>query len=271
MGRQQDTPDFKRSSRIHQARIEPTVGERELTRKLIAADGAGTREAYGQKLLSAMCIRLRITPVRLHVLDKNQPHKKSGGRLAYKEYGAYYLEDQVIQIANLTAVRGKVVAGKTFFDTLIHEFMHHFDRKFLKIASTPHSPGFYNRIDNLKQKLLGKGPDSPEGDGGGKWEPPPKGLMAAVEEAAQRARVACQMPESRERPGVPAVGARVPRWQPGLVKGLFSHPEAAGPRLSEIKTSGDANGTSATDEPRASQPRHEEETAPDQLSLGFED
>ncbi len=128
MGRCRDTPDFKRSSQIHQARIKPTAEERELTRKLIAADGAGTREAYGQKLLSAMCARLRITPVRLHVLDKNQPHKKSGGRLAYKEYGAYYLEDQVILIANLTAVRGKVVAGKTFFDTLIHEFMHHFDR-----------------------------------------------------------------------------------------------------------------------------------------------
>ncbi|MBT6396656.1 MAG: hypothetical protein HOJ95_18350, partial [Nitrospinaceae bacterium] len=189
MGRRRDTPDYKRSSRIHQARIRPTVEERELTRKLIVANGAGTREAYGQKLLSAMCARLRITPVRLHVLDKNQPHKKSGGRLAYKEYGAYYLEDQVILIANLTAVRGKVVAGKTFFDTLIHEFMHHFDRKFLKISSTPHSPGFYNRIEDLKLKLLGKGPDSPESgnDGGGKWEAPPKGLMAAVEEAAQQA------------------------------------------------------------------------------------
>ncbi len=197
MGRRRDTPDFKRSSRIHRVRLRPTAEERELTEKLIKSGGAGPREAYGQKLLNEMCARLRIPPVRLHVQDKNQPHKKQGGRLAYKEYGAYYLDDQVIRIANLTAVRGQVVAGKTFFDTLVHEFMHHLDRKLLRIPSTPHSPGFYNRIDDLKRKLLGGGEDAPVGEESeGQWEPPPKGLLSALERAAREAREAGRRPEA---------------------------------------------------------------------------
>ena len=34
--------------------------------------------------------------------------------------------------------------------------MHHIDRKFLRIPSTPHSPGFYARIEDLKSKLMRK-------------------------------------------------------------------------------------------------------------------
>ncbi len=212
MGKRRDTPDFKRSSRINRVSLRPTAEERELTEKLIKSGGAGPREAYGQKLLNTMCARLRISPVRLHVQDKNQPHKKLGGRLAYKEYGAYYLDDQVIRIANLTAVRGQIVAGKTFFDTLVHEFMHHLDRKLLRIHSTPHSPGFYNRIDDLKRKLLGEGEDAPAGENGGQWEPPPRGLLSALEQAAREARDAGRMPVANaSRTGSPA-GTRAPRW-----------------------------------------------------------
>ncbi len=220
MGKRRDTPDFKRSSRINRVSLRPTAEERELTEKLIKSGGAGPREAYGQKLLNTMCARLRISPVRLHVQDKNQPHKKLGGRLAYKEYGAYYLDDQVIRIANLTAVRGQIVAGKTFFDTLVHEFMHHLDRKLLRIHSTPHSPGFYNRIDDLKRKLLGEGEDAPAGENGGQWEPPPRGLLSALEQAAREARDAGRMPVANaSRTGSPA-GTRAPRW--GGETGLFS-------------------------------------------------
>ncbi len=224
MGRRRDTPDFKRSSRIHRVRLRPTAEERELTEKLIKSGGAGPREAYGQKLLNEMCARLRIPPVRLHVQDKNQPHKKQGGRLAYKEYGAYYLDDQVIRIANLTAVRGQVVAGKTFFDTLVHEFMHHLDRKLLRIPSTPHSPGFYNRIDDLKRKLLGGGEDAPAGEESeGQWEPPPKGLLSALERATREAREAGRMPEPDAPRTGPPLGTRAPRWGPEA--GLFSSPQ----------------------------------------------
>ena len=206
--------------------------------------------------MNAICGRLRLPSVRLRVQDVHQPHKKSGGRLAYKEYGAYYLDEQVIRIANLTAVRGKVVAGKTFFDTLIHEFMHHIDRKLLNLSSTPHSLGFYNRIDDLKRKLLGGGPAaSPEESRGGRWEAPPKGLLAAVERAAREAKAERRGDEDEARAApaagraaregkvpaaagraakAPAAGARVPRWSRDLFSDTPSGGGEPGARPPEI-------------------------------------
>jgi len=189
MGKRQSTPDFKRSNRIHRVNFNPSAEELSLSKKLIETARAGAREAYGQKLLNNLCAQLRAAPVRLHVHAVNQPHKKTGGRIAYKEYGAYYLDEEVIRISNLTAVRGQIVAGKSFFDTLIHEFMHHLDRKLLGIPSTPHSRGFYHRVDDLKRKLIGGTPQISTGKNhcNGQWESPPKGLLAAVEHAAREA------------------------------------------------------------------------------------
>ena len=229
--RRRNTPDYNRSNRISALKFKPTSEERSITSKLIQTERAGLREAHGQKLLNAICRRLRLPSVRLRVQDAHQPHKKSDGRLAYKEYGAYYLDEQVIRIANLTAVRGKVVAGKTFFDTLIHEFMHHIDRKLLNLSSTPHSPGFYNRIDDLKRKLLGGGPAaSPEEIRDGQWEAPPKGLLAAVDRAAREAKAERRGDETRDESKAPPVGARVPRWS----RDLFSD---AGNRLAPSDSS----------------------------------
>ena len=254
--RRRNTPDYNRSNRISALKFKPTSEERSIANELIRTERAGPREAHGQKLLNAICRRLRLPTVRLRVQDAHQPHKKSDGRLAYKEYGAYYLDEQVIRIANLTAVRGKVVAGKTFFDTLIHEFMHHIDRKLLNLSSTPHSPGFYNRIDDLKRKLLGGGPAaSPEESRGGRWEAPPKGLLAAVERAAREAKAERRGDESGdEAKAAPAVekaareakalaaGARVPRWSRDLFSGAGNTPSGGGepgPRPPETPESGD--------------------------------
>ena len=187
MGRRRDTPDFIRSDKFPKLEYRPTGGERELTRKLIASTSANEREALGQKLLDNICRSLKIPRTRLRVFEKRQPHKLRGGKLAYKLYGTYNCETAVIEIANLTSVRKQVVAGKTFLDTLIHELMHHIDRKFLRIPSTPHSPGFYKRIEDLKTKLMRMK--------GGERVPPqeaawerPRDLTAALEAAAANAR-----------------------------------------------------------------------------------
>ncbi len=266
MGRRSNTPDYNRSSRIHTTKIKPTEEERSLTRKLIQASRAGVREANGQRLLNVICERLRLPLVRLRIQDTHQPHKKRSGRLAYKEYGAYYLDDHVIQIANLTAVRGKVVASKTFFDTLIHEFMHHLDRTLLRISSTPHSPGFYNRIDDLKRKLMGDGPLETEGNRN-RWEPPPGGLMAALDRAAREARKSgnAMEPEPREKTN----RAALPPGKPSLRR-----TESEGDNL--LRARGKRNGADKISTGHAAAGTPSAETNPDppdpakQLSLNFE-
>ncbi len=233
MGRRRDTPDFTRSNKFPALEYQPAAEEREFTRKLIASTSANEREALGQKLLDNICGSLKIPRARLRVYEERQPHKLRGGKLAYKLYGVYYCENAMIEIANLTSIRKQVVAGKTFMDTLIHELMHHIDRKFLRIPSTPHSPGFYARIEDIKTKLMHmKGGELPSPQEAA-WERP-KNLTAALETAVSgaRARNERQNPQKphEETPGDIPPKKRKPRWTPPgeSVSPAHALPEEAG-------------------------------------------
>lgn len=213
MGRRRDTPDFTRSNKFPALEYRPKTQERELTRKLIESQSASEREALGQELLDNICCSLKIPRARLSVINERQPHKLYEGKLAYKLYGVYHCRKETIKIANLTSIRKQIVAGKTFLDTLIHELMHHIDRKFLRIPTTPHSPGFYARIEDLKTKLMRtRGGDraSPQETA---WQRP-KDLTAALESAISSA----QAGNAPQNPGNPVSAARPetrkPKWTP---------------------------------------------------------
>ena len=233
MGRRRDTPDFTRSNKLSALKYQPSTEERELTGRLIASTSAHEREALGQKLLDNICRALKISRTRLRVSDERQPHKLRGGKLAYKLYGVYYCENAVIEIANLTSIREQVVAGKTFLDTLIHELMHHIDRKFLRIPSTPHSPGFYARIEDLKSKLMRKKGGERASPQETAWQRP-KDLKAALEAAAAdaRGRNDYQHREKLDEATGDEVlpGTRKPRWTPPGESVSFAHapPEEPG-------------------------------------------
>lgn len=215
MGRRRDTPDFKRSNTFPALEYRPTAEERKLTRKLIESQSAREREALGQKLLDNICRSLKISRTRLSVINERQPHKLHEGKLAYKLYGVYHCQNETIEIANLTSIRKQVVAGKTFLDTLIHELMHHIDRRFLRIPSTPHSPGFYARIEDLKSKLMrmkGAERTSPKE---ATWQKP-NDLTEAFEMAAADARARNDHGE-RTKPNETTgelTETRKPRWTP---------------------------------------------------------
>ena len=42
---------------------------------------------------------------------------------------------------------------KTFINTLLHEFMHHYDYYYLKLPDSVHCKGFESRIRDLRKKL----------------------------------------------------------------------------------------------------------------------
>lgn len=213
MARRRNTPDFTRSNKFPALEYRPADEERDLTRKLIESTSAGEREALGQELLDNICRSLKISQARLSVINERQPHEMYEGKLAYKLYGVYHCRKETITIANLTSIRKQIVAGKTFLDTLIHELMHHIDRKFLRIPSTPHSPGFYARIEDLKAKLMRmRGGDraSPQEEA---WQKP-QDLKAALETAISKARTR-NTPQNSEKPDAASrPETRKPRWTP---------------------------------------------------------
>ncbi len=75
------------------------------------------------------------------------------GRAVWKLYGTCD-PDGTITVAYKTAVRRKVFAFLTFFDTVVHEFMHHWDARKLRLARSFHTRGFYLRTRALRDALL---------------------------------------------------------------------------------------------------------------------
>lgn len=69
--------------------------------------------------------------------------------------GKYYPSLNSIVIYNKTPKNTKVRSIKQFTETLLHEFIHHYDINYLKFSASPHTKGFYMRISDLKRKLEG--------------------------------------------------------------------------------------------------------------------
>ena len=90
---------------------------------------------------------------QLNVNDKRQNHSLKNGKLMRKTYATY--KAGKITIRNKNAIRESVIAPKTFLDTLIHEFMHHYDYEVLKFPSSLHTAGFYYRLGDIMKKLIG--------------------------------------------------------------------------------------------------------------------
>ncbi|MDO8141559.1 MAG: hypothetical protein Q6358_08675 [Candidatus Brocadiales bacterium] len=56
---------------------------------------------------------------------------------------------------NKTAILESVLAPKTFLDTLVHEFMHHYDYEVLKFPTSLCTAGFYYHLGDVMKKLIG--------------------------------------------------------------------------------------------------------------------
>ena len=255
MRRRHDSPQLIRSSKILRTSYHAGMEERTFADRLLRSQRASEREALGQRLLNAVCRKMSVPPVRLRVIETPQPHTLRRGKLAAKLYGVYHFEEQLIQIAHFTAIREKVVAARTFLDTLLHEFMHHLDRKLYRLPSTPHSPGFYSRLEDLKAKLYGPGRpvgSVPEEE---RWAAPPEGLLSALDEACEAARQA--QPASEEDASTP----RRPRWTLPGERSLFPETFPASLRLPPAKSAPPARPV--PDVPVCKSP------APGQLPLAF--
>lgn len=112
------------------------------------------RTKVAQALVNYLCEKFKIASCIVEVKNKPQLHSTRNGKLRSKTYGRYYPHKNYIEIFNLTAVKKQPVSIKTMYDTLLHEFMHHYDMTKLNFTESPHTKGFYMRISDLKEKLV---------------------------------------------------------------------------------------------------------------------
>ena len=145
---------YRKSNSIKDTLFQPNKAATNYAKSLLTSMDASERQVMGQGLLEEMARSLSISVPQLTVNDKRQNHSLKDGKLKRKVYGTYKAGN--IVISNKTAIREAVLAPKTFLDTLIHEFMHHYDYDVLKFPASLHTAGFYYRLGDVMKKLIGQ-------------------------------------------------------------------------------------------------------------------
>lgn len=162
-GRRAAPPDaaYRRSQAAAGLPVAPGAVARGLALSLLAAgEDPRERQRVGRMLLDELCATAGLMQVELVVADRRQVASHDGRRLQSKTYGYYrcWFEAGVvsrgrIRIYHRTAVREQVISPKVFLNTLLHEWVHHFDFAGLRLPRSPHTSGFYARLRALAEAL----------------------------------------------------------------------------------------------------------------------
>ena len=145
--------NYRKSNSIIKVDFFVSEKAKEITEQILLSTKTLKRQALASVLLNELDQAAKIDKAKAKISDTRQYHKKYNGRIVSKQYGYYRIQSNYIYIQNLTAVRGQILAPKTFLDSLLHEWLHHYDHKKLKLNSI-HTKGFYLRLKSLKEQLL---------------------------------------------------------------------------------------------------------------------
>jgi hypothetical protein len=152
---------YRRSQARTGLPVAPDVVARGLVMSILeAGDEPAQRRRPGQLLLDTLDQLAGLPPCTLVLADRPQVHQHDGRRLQSKTYGYYRcrfnegaVTDARIRIYHRTAVRQQVITTKVFLNTLLHEWVHHFDFAGLRLPRSPHTAGFYARLRALADAL----------------------------------------------------------------------------------------------------------------------
>ena len=141
--------------------VRPTAVSRGLALRIVGApDDHHERARLAQLLLDELNDAAGLGPCRVTVVDRAQAHQHDGRRLQSKTYGYYQCEFKDgevsgarIRVYHRTAVRQQVISPKVFLNTVLHEWVHHFDFAGLGLERSPHTAGFYARLRALAEAL----------------------------------------------------------------------------------------------------------------------
>ena len=158
-----DQRTYERSNAITAIRVppHPVLGPRALA--IAAALESGDRrrvQAASQAVIDALCILLRVSPLRVEVCGVRPTNHYGELHGLYTPASTTQKRDRV-QVWMHTARRRQVVAFKTFLRTLLHELCHHLDYEYLKLARSFHTEGFYKRESSLVYAILPRDVASP--------------------------------------------------------------------------------------------------------------
>jgi len=141
--------------------VRPSAVARGLAMRVVEApDDFRERRRLAQLLVDELGTIAGLPVCQIVVADRAQVHEHDGQRLQSRTYGYYrcsFRNGEVagarIRIYHRTAVRQQVISPKVFLNTVLHEWMHHFDFAGLGLDRSPHTTGFYTRLRALAEAL----------------------------------------------------------------------------------------------------------------------
>lgn len=143
--------DFSRSEAIPKLPLPPPEAVRAATQTLFAAMASGEKTAVSQAATQVTGELSRFYGVpepKVKVLGV-RPHVVTDGVCTYQLFGDYTPAFQRIRVWMRTAIRGQVSSPKALLNTLLHELCHHLDATHLDCPDSPHTRGFFTRVDQL--------------------------------------------------------------------------------------------------------------------------
>ncbi len=144
--------NYKKSNKITEVHFNVSDHACNISSGILGSSGVDRRQRLSLALSDELCDLAKIDIVNVKISDAKQFHRRSNGRISMRQYGYYKPDTRYIYITNHTAVRGQPLAPKTFLNTLLHEWMHHYDTCSLGLNSI-HTKGFYLRLKSLEQQL----------------------------------------------------------------------------------------------------------------------
>jgi len=141
--------------------VKPNAVARGLALRLVqASEDHHERARLAQLLIDELVALGDLPRCDVVVADRAQVHEHDGRRLQSKTYGYYRcrfagggVRDARIRVYHRTAVRQQVISSKVFLNTVLHEWMHHFDFAGLGLDRSPHTAGFFARLRDLAESL----------------------------------------------------------------------------------------------------------------------
>lgn len=141
--------------------LPPALPLREAARALEAALAADDRTAVGragERLLALLSAFHGVARPKLVVLGA-RPHRVVEGLYSFELFGDYTPATRTIRLWMRTAKLGKVTSFRGLLNTLLHELCHHLDVEALGWPDTPHTRGFFARVDDLYHLALDTPPE----------------------------------------------------------------------------------------------------------------
>ncbi len=133
-------------------RADPLQAHAAALHEALASGSRAEVRRAGLELLGFLAKSYGVPVPKLSVLGA-RPKRISEGA-SYELWGDYTFATQAIRVWMRTAVLGKVTSYRGLLNTLLHEFCHHLDVKRFGLPDTPHTRGFYGRIDELYHLAL---------------------------------------------------------------------------------------------------------------------